>query len=128
PVNGLDPEGIRWIRALLRSLADEGRAVLVSSHLMAELEETADHLVVIGRGRLVADTSVAELIASASGDRIRLRTSQRAEAMAALANAGATVSTVDGASVVVAGLRGEQVVEVMGAAGLSFSELTAHRA
>jgi ABC-2 type transport system ATP-binding protein len=128
PVNGLDPEGIRWIRALLRTLADEGRAVLVSSHLMSELEETADHLVVIGRGRLVADTSVADLIATASGDRIKLRTSQRAEAMAALANAGATVSTVDDSSVVVTGLPGEQVVEVMGAAGLSFSELTAHRA
>jgi ABC-2 type transport system ATP-binding protein len=128
PVNGLDPEGIRWIRALLRALADEGRAVLVSSHLMSELEETADHLVVIGRGRLVADTSVSDLIATASGDRIKLRTSQRAEAMAALANAGATVSTVDDSSVVVTGLPGEQVVAVMGAAGLSFSELTAHRA
>ena len=59
PVNGLDPEGIRWIRGYLRGLAAEGRAVLVSSHLMSELEETADHLVVIGRGRLVADTTVA---------------------------------------------------------------------
>ena len=67
PVNGLDPEGIRWIRGLLRSLAAEGRAVLVSSHLMSELEDTADHLIVIGRGRLIADTSVRELIAAASG-------------------------------------------------------------
>ena len=66
PVNGLDPDGIRWIRGLLRSLAAEGRAVLVSSHLMSELEDTADHLVVIGRGRLIADTSVRDLLAAAS--------------------------------------------------------------
>src|SRR5215471_18276778 len=69
PVNGLDPDGIVWIRGLLRSLAAEGRVVFVSSHLMSELEGTADHLVVIGRGRLVADTSVAELLESASKDR-----------------------------------------------------------
>ena len=128
PVNGLDPEGIRWIRGLLRSLADEGRAVLVSSHLMSELEETADHLVVIGRGRLIADTSVADLIGRASGDRIRLRTTERAAAMAALARAGAAASTTDDSSVVVTGLTGEQVVEVMRTAGLTFSELVAHRA
>ena len=70
PVNGLDPEGIRWIRGYLRALAAEGRAVLVSSHLMSELEDTADHLVVIGRGRLIADTSVADLSPTASGDRV----------------------------------------------------------
>ena len=62
PVNGLDPEGIRWIRGLLRSLAAEGRAVLVSSHLMSELEDTADHLIVIGRGRLIADTTVSQAL------------------------------------------------------------------
>src|SRR5450631_2433153 len=87
PFNGLDPEGIVWMRAFLRALAAQGRAVLVSSHLMSELQDTADHLVVIGRGRLVADTSVAELIATASGGRVALRTSARAEAMAALADA-----------------------------------------
>ena len=80
------------MRGFLRALAAEGRAVLVSSHLMSELEDTADHLVVIGRGKLVADTSVAELIAAASAGRVTLRTSARAEAMAALANAGATVA------------------------------------
>ena len=74
PFNGLDPEGIVWMRGFLRSLAAEGRAVLVSSHLMSELQDTATHLVVIGRGRLVADTSVADLIAAASGDRVTLRT------------------------------------------------------
>jgi ABC-2 type transport system ATP-binding protein len=71
PVNGLDPDGIGWIRGLLRALAAEGRAVLVSSHLMSELEDSADHLVVIGRGRLIADVAVRDLIAATSGDRVR---------------------------------------------------------
>ena len=70
PFNGLDPEGIVWMRGLLRGLADEGRAVLVSSHLMSELQDTAGHLVVVGRGRVVADTTVADLVATASGDRV----------------------------------------------------------
>jgi ABC-2 type transport system ATP-binding protein len=74
PYNGMDPEGIVWMKGFLRSLAAQGRAVLVSSHLMSELEDTADHLVVVGRGRVIADTSVADLIAAASGNRITLRT------------------------------------------------------
>ena len=74
PFNGMDPEGIIWLRGFLRALAAEGRAVLVSSHLMGELQDTADHLIVVGRGRVIADTSIAELIAAASGDRVRLRT------------------------------------------------------
>ena len=72
PVNGLDPDGIVWIRGLMRSLAAQGRAVLVSSHLMGELEDTADHLIVVGRGRLIADTSVAKLLAAASKDRVEV--------------------------------------------------------
>ena len=95
PVNGLDPEGIVWIRGLLRTLAAEGRAVLVSSHLMGELEGTADHLIVIGRGRLIADTSVDKLSRAASGDRVEVRTVHRTEAMTLLANAGATVAAAD---------------------------------
>ncbi len=75
PFNGMDPEGIVWMRGLLRSLAAQGRAVLVSSHLMSELQDTADHLVMVGRGKVIADTSVADLIAAASGDRVTLRTS-----------------------------------------------------
>ncbi len=78
PFNGMDPEGIVWMRGFLRSLAAEGRAVLVSSHLMSELQDTADHLVIVGRGRVIADTSVAELLASASGDRVTLRTTAAA--------------------------------------------------
>src|SRR5690242_12340148 len=128
PFNGLDPEGIVWMRGFLRSLAAQGRAVLVSSHLMSELQDTADHLVVIGRGRLVADTSVAELIAAASGDRVTLRTAARSDAMAALAAAGATVASGDRDTLIVSGLAAERVVALLTAAGLPFSEISAHHA
>jgi len=73
PFNGMDPEGIVWMRGFLRSLAAAGRAVLVSSHLMSELEDTADHLVIVGRGKVIADTSTRDLLAAASGDRVTLR-------------------------------------------------------
>ncbi len=128
PVNGLDPEGVRWIRGLLRSLAGEGRAVLLSSHLMSELEGSADHLVVIGRGRLVAEATVPELIASASRDRVRLRTARRSEAMTVLANAGATVAATDDETVVVSELPAERVAALLSEHGLPVSELAGHRA
>src|SRR5882724_12831112 len=73
PVNGLDPDGIHWVRTLLRALAAEGRTVLVSSHLMSEMALTADHLLVIGKGRLIADTSVDEFVRRASGSVVRVR-------------------------------------------------------
>jgi ABC-2 type transport system ATP-binding protein len=128
PVNGLDPQGIVWIRGLLRSLAADGRAVLVSSHLMSELEGSADHLVAIGRGRLVADTSVRDLLAAASGDRVVVRTAQRTEAMTLLANAGATVSATGREVVTVSGLPAERIVALLSQRGLAFSEVAAHRA
>ena len=128
PVNGLDPEGIQWIRNLLRSLAAEGRAVLVSSHLMAELEGSADHLIVIGRGRLIADTSVRELISAASGDQVVLHTARRSEVMTALANAGATVAATDREAITVRGLPAERIVEVLTSGGLAFHQLAQHRA
>jgi ABC-2 type transport system ATP-binding protein len=128
PVNGLDPEGIRWIRGLLRGLAAEGRAVLLSSHLMSELEGVADHLVVIGRGRLVADTTVDDMVGAASQARVEVRTVHKAEAMAALATAGATVAAVDHDLVTVDGLGGAAVAEVLAATGVAFSELRPHRA
>jgi ABC-2 type transport system ATP-binding protein len=128
PVNGLDPDGIRWIRELLRSLAAEGRAVLVSSHLMGELEDTADHLVVIGRGRLVTETSVGALLAAASGGRVALRTSHRSEAMTVLAGAGATVAATGRETVTVGGLPTERVIALLSEHGLPFSEVAAHRA
>ena len=105
PFNGMDPEGIVWMRGFLRALAAEGRAVLVSSHLMSELEDTASHLVVIGRGKLVADTSVADLIAAASAGRVDAAHAARAsEAMAALAHAGATVAATGPDTLTVSGL------------------------
>src|SRR5205085_12269050 len=76
PVNGLDPEGIHWIRNLLKDLASEGRTVFVSSHLMSEMAQTAEHLIVVGRGRLIADTTTAEFLEQASGNVVRVRTPQ----------------------------------------------------
>ena len=96
PVNGLDPEGIRWVRELLRALADEGRTVLVSSHLMSEMEDTADHLVVLGRGRLLADVPMDELLGAHSA--VRVRTPQGPLLADALRRAGGHVELeIDGA-------------------------------
>ncbi|MGW5275533.1 ABC transporter ATP-binding protein [Streptomyces sp. NPDC004044] len=128
PFNGLDPEGIVWMRDFQRALAAQGRAVLLSSHLMSELQDTADHLVVVGRGRVIADTSVRELIGTASGDRVTLRTSARSEAMTALAYAGATVAATDRDTLTVSGLAAEHVVTLLGESGVPFSEVSAHRA
>ena len=129
PFNGMDPEGIVWMRGFLRSLAAEGRSVLVSSHLMSELEGTADHLVVVGRGRVIADTTVSELIAAASGDRVLVRTAAVPSAVAALQAAGGAASSgVSGdGGVMVSGLAAERVVAVLGASGVPFSEVSAYR-
>jgi ABC-2 type transport system ATP-binding protein len=110
PVNGLDPEGIRWIRNLMKSLAAEGRTVFVSSHLMSEMENTADHLLVIGRGKLIADCTVGEFIARNSVQAVRVRTPQP-EALATLVTAagGSAVAAADGDAIVVRGLYAEQV-------------------
>jgi len=128
PFNGMDPEGIAWMRTFLRGLAAEGRAVLVSSHLMSELQDTADHLVVAGRGKVIADASVAELIAAASGDRVRLRTPAPADAMRVLANAGAEVAATAQDVLTVAALSSERVVAALTAHRVPFSEVSAHRA
>jgi ABC-2 type transport system ATP-binding protein len=128
PFNGLDPEGIVWMRGFLRGLAAQGRAVLVSSHLMSELQDTAGHLVVVGRGKVVADTSVADLIATASGDRVTLRTAARTEAMTVLARAGATVTVIDRDTLTVNGLAAERIVSLLSEAAVPFSEVSAHRA
>jgi ABC-2 type transport system ATP-binding protein len=127
PINGLDPDGIGWIRGLLRALAAEGRAVLVSSHLMGELEGSADHLVVIARGRLVADVAVRDLIATASGDRVLVRTASRSDAIAALAGAGAIVAATGRDELSVSGLPSERVAAVLAERGVPFSELSGHR-
>jgi ABC-2 type transport system ATP-binding protein len=128
PVNGLDPEGIRWIRGFLRSLAQEGRAVLVSSHLMTELQGTADHLIVIGRGRLIADASVREVLGAASDDAVTVRTPARGEDMELLANAGATVTSIGDDVLDVRGLAAERIADLMADHDLRLRELTPHRA
>ena len=128
PFNGMDPEGIVWMRGFLRALAAQGRAVLVSSHLMSELQDTADHLVVVGRGKVIADTSVADLLAAASGDRVTLRTSARSEAMTVLAHAGATVAATDRGTLTVSGLAAEKIVTLLGESAVPFSEVSAHHA
>src|SRR5262249_16883321 len=105
-----------------------GRAVLVSSHLMGELEGSADHLVVIGRGRLIADTTVRDLLAAASADRVVLRTPDRTEAMTGLANAGAVGAATGHARGPVAGMTSEQVIKLLNGNDLPFTEIAAHRA
>ena len=128
PTIGLDPEGIQWIRELLRALAAEGRTVLVSSHLMSELEGTADHLIVIGRGRLLADVSVAELLADASDGGVEIRTPDTAAAMTVLANAGATVTSNGRESVAVAGMPAARVATVLASHGVQLDGLETTRA
>jgi ABC-2 type transport system ATP-binding protein len=128
PFNGMDPEGIVWMRGFLRSLAAAGRAVLVSSHLMSELEDTADQLVIVGRGKVIADTSVAGLLAAASGDRALLRTTDPDRAATVLERAGAA-ATVTGAGVLtVTGLATGQISALLAGQAVPFSELSAHRA
>jgi ABC-2 type transport system ATP-binding protein len=128
PFNGLDPEGIWWMRGFLASLAAEGRAVLVSSHLMSELEDTADHLVIVGRGKVIADTSMADLLAAASGDWVILRTIAPQEATAALAQAGATVTGAHRDTLTISGLPADRIVALLGQHAVPFSEISAHRA
>ena len=128
PVNGLDPDGIRWIRSFLRSLAAEGRTVLVSSHLMGELEGIADELVVIGRGRLVAHASIGELLASRSPGRVHVRTPQVSEVMTVLAGAGAVVTSPDSDTLVVSGLDPELIAALIAERGLRLHELYRERA
>ena len=128
PFNGMDPEGIVWMRGFLRSLAAQGRAVLVSSHLMGELQDTADHLVVAGRGRVIADASVAELVATASGGRVSVATTAPGRAAEVLSAAGAQVAAAGPGPLIIAGLEAERVVALLSRNAVPFSEVSAHRA
>jgi ABC-2 type transport system ATP-binding protein len=128
PFNGMDPEGIVWMRGFLRSLAAAGRAVLVSSHLMSELEDTADHLVIAGRGKVLADTSTRDLLAAASGDRALLRTTVPDRAAAALQRAGATATVTGAGLLTVTGLDTGRISALLSGQAVPFSELSAHRA
>ncbi len=129
PANGLDPEGIHWIRNLLKRLAAEGRTVFLSSHLMSEMAQTAEHLIVIGRGRLIADTSVAEFVRRASSDaNVRVRSPQAAELRDALARREVEVHGVEQGLLEVSGLTGEQIGEIALQERIVISELTPRQA
>ena len=123
PVNGLDVEGIRWIRALLHDLAAQGKTVFVSSHLMSEIAQTATHLIVIGRGRLIADTSVAEFIAAAAPPAVRVRSSDSRALAALLRSPGVTVAPADDGALAVSGMPAAQIGAAAAAAGITVLEL-----
>jgi ABC-2 type transport system ATP-binding protein len=128
PVNGLDPEGILWIRNFMKALAAEGRTVFVSSHLMSEMEHTADHLIVIGRGQLLAECTMEEFIARSSGQTVRVVTPQPDLLVKAVAEAGG--SAVNGAddALIVSGLVAAQVGDIAFEHGVRLHELTVVRA
>jgi ABC-2 type transport system ATP-binding protein len=125
PINGLDPEGIRWVRHFLRGLAAEGRTVFVSSHLISEMSLTADRLVVIGRGRLIAETSAADFVTRSSGGAVKLVTPDLAAFSSALVGKGATVGDGQGGgSLTVEGLTAAQIGDLAATVGLRVHELT----
>ena len=128
PVNGLDPEGIHWIRGLLKSLAGEGRTVFVSSHLMSEMALTADHLVVIGRGRLVADDGVTEFVASSSRGDVVVRSPRGGDLAGLLAARGAAVTAQTDGGLAVTGLDAAQIGDLAAARGIALHELTPRHA
>ncbi|MPZ24307.1 MAG: ATP-binding cassette domain-containing protein [Dehalococcoidia bacterium] len=128
PVNGLDPEGIVWIRNLLKGLAAEGRTILVSSHLMSEMEETADHVLVIGRGRLIADMSVRDLTQRSSMGDVVVSSPRAADLARLLTEAGVAVTASADGVLAVAGLEAARIGEVAAANGVVLHQLTPRRA
>ena len=128
PVNGLDPDGVAWIRELLKSLAAEGRTVLISSHLMSEMQNAADRLIIIGHGRLIAQAAIGELLAAAPGSYVRVRSPQASELAAALEARGATVTRNGDGTLAVTGATTDAIGEIARAHGLTLAELAAHQA
>ncbi|MFC4495193.1 ATP-binding cassette domain-containing protein [Streptomyces ovatisporus] len=128
PVNGLDPEGILWIRNLLKRLAAEGRTVLVSSHLMSEMALTAEHLVVVGRGRLIADTSVEEFTRKAARNSVHVHTGETDRLRALLAGPDVVVTSQERGALEVTGLSGERIGRIAADNGIALAELTPRRA
>jgi len=128
PVNGLDPEGIRWIRNLMKTLASEGRTVFVSSHLMSEMENTADDIIVIGRGRLIANTTIDRFIAENSTETVRVRTPQIDVLAKAVAAAGGTATAKGDGSLLVQGLSTDRTGDIAFEAGVRLHELSQSRA
>jgi len=127
PVNGLDPEGIRWIRQLLRAMAAEGRTVLVSSHLMSEMAQTADHLIIIGRGRLLADTSTAQFVSGTRQD-VRVLSPRARELASLLTASGAVVTPEDDGGLAVTGMDAAAVGDLAVSRGIAVHELMARHA
>jgi ABC-2 type transport system ATP-binding protein len=127
PVNGLDPEGIRWVRGLLRDLAAEGRTVFLSSHLMSEMELTADHVIIVGRGRLIADVSIEELRRSAGADRIVVRSPHADRLRAALAGPDVTITSSASNRLEVAGVSAEVIGQIAADHQVVLHELTPQR-
>ena len=128
PANGLDPEGILWMRHLLKGLAAEGRTVFVSSHLMSEMALTAEHLIVIGRGRVIADTSTEDFVRQASGNVVRVRSPQATELVALLVGPDVSVTVVEPGLLDVHGLTAVQIGDAAAASGLAVHELTPQQA
>jgi len=129
PANGLDPEGILWIRNLLKRLASEGKTVFLSSHLMSEIALTAEHVIVVGRGKLIADTSVEEFIRQASSDTVRVRTPHPEQLSAVLAAEGVTITSGKEPAVLeVQGLRPDQIGDAAAEHGIALHELTPEQA
>ena len=127
PVNGLDPEGVAWIRTLLKSLAAQGRTIFLSSHLMSEMAQTADRLVIIGRGRLIAETTVAEFLAAGADNYIRVRSAEADSLAALLAEHGATVTREPDGALHVTGVTTDEIGGLSRARGLGLLELSAHQ-
>ena len=128
PVNGLDPEGVQWVRQLVRALAAEGRTVFLSSHLMSEMAQTADQLLVVGRGRIIAAGPVQQVIDSVAGGTVRVRSPHAGELAAALAGDGVTVTSPEAGMLEVSGTTAEHVGEVALRNGLLLHELSPRRA
>ena len=128
PVNGLDPEGILWIRTLLRSLAAEGRTIFVSSHLMSEMSQTATHLIVIGQGRLIADASVAEFTAAAGRSVVRVRSEEAPRLRDLLAADGVSVTSTERDLLTITGLSSAEIGKVAAQAQIALIELTPQQA
>jgi ABC-2 type transport system ATP-binding protein len=124
PINGLDPDGILWIRNLMKSLASEGRTVFLSSHLMSEMAQTAEHLLVIGRGRIIADASVDEIVAGYTSTRVRVRAVAQDELVGLLVAAGGRVDPSPDGAVTVVGLESAAIGGIAAARGLALVELT----
>ncbi len=124
PVNGLDPEGVIWVRQLTKHLASQGRTIFLSSHLMSEMAQTADQLIVLGRGRIIADAPMREILALATGTAVTVRTPQAAELASRLAGSDVTVTSTEGGLLKVVGLASAQIGEVAAAAGIVLHELT----